>query len=64
MSRPSSRKAYGSAMALSIGKNSNRFGLVSVDGRPAQNHAWPSLESVNVLHEVLRAYDKYYNLNI
>ena len=29
-----------------------------------QNHAWQSLESVNVLHEVLKAYDKDYDPNI
>ena len=45
-------------------KNSNRFGCLSVDGRPMLNHAWPGLESVNALHEAIISYDKYYNLNI
>ena len=58
------RKAYGSTMSVPIEKNSNRFGSISVYGRPVQNHAWPGLESVNALHEVIRAYYKYYNLNI
>ena len=56
-SRPSGRKDYGSAMAVPIEKISNRFGLLSIYGRPVQNHAWPSLESDNALHELLRAYD-------
>ena len=39
---PSGRKVYGSAMTIPIEK-SNQFGRLSVDGRPVQNHAWPSL---------------------
>ena len=41
-SRPSGRNAYGTAMAVPIEQISNQFGRLSVDGRPVQNHAWPS----------------------
>ena len=51
-------------MDVPIEQVSNRFGRISVDERPMQNHAWQSLESVNVLHEVLKAYDKDYDPNI
>ena len=60
----SGRKAYGIEMAVPIEQISNRFGSFSVDERPVQNHTWPSLESVNAFHEVLRAYDKDYDPNI
>ena len=51
-------------MVVPIEQISDRFGRLSVDERPVQNDAWPSLESVNALHEVLRAYDKDYDPNI
>ena len=60
----SGRKAYGIEMAVPIEQISNRFGSFSVDERPVQNHTWPSLESVNAFHEVLRSYDKEYDPNI
>ena len=62
--RPSGRKDYGSAMAVPIEQISNRFVRIYVYLRPVQNHAWPILESVNGLHEVLKAYDKDYDPNI
>ena len=63
-SRPSGRKAYVSEISVPIEQISNRFGRIYVDGLPVHNHARPSLRSVNALHEVLRAYDKYYDPNI
>ena len=63
-SRPSGRKAYYSTMVVPIEQVANQFGRLSVDEGPMQNHAWPSLEIVNVLHELIRAYDKDYEPNV
>ena len=62
--RTRGRKAYGSVMDVPIENFSNPPKSLSVDGRPVQNNAWTSLESVNAFHEVLRAYDKDYDPNI